>query len=281
MGLSSDLISQFVKVTNDSKKKVKETTVYGTVKIIEEKPFVQLDGSSILTPATTTSSIRDGNRVTVLIKNHSAIITGNVTSPSASSEMLNTLANDLGLVGDDLAGISSDFDLLVRNVTEINDDLVETGQHVVNLEQLTSGIKKNTNGNYILNGFEVGANKVLFSSSGLYMTDAHNIKLSEPISKQKNGVVFVFSQFDKAANNGVDADWNCSFVPKQMVALHPGRGHSFIQTAGSTFWILGSKHIYIHDDRITGYSANGSDGTSESGIKYTNSQFVLRYVIGV
>ena len=126
MGLPSDLISQFVKITNDSKQKPKETTVYGTVKIVGEKTFVQLDGSSILTPVATTSTIRDGNRVTVLIKNHAAIVTGNVSSPSASSDALKDLSEDLGLIGGELEGVTNDFDLLIKTVTLINDELEET-----------------------------------------------------------------------------------------------------------------------------------------------------------
>ena len=63
MNLSSDLISQFVKVTNDSKKENNETTVYATV-VYNGKPYVKLDGSDLLTPISTTADVKDGERVT-------------------------------------------------------------------------------------------------------------------------------------------------------------------------------------------------------------------------
>ena len=86
MGLSMDLISQFVKVTNDSKKKNTETTVYGTIVKRDGRTFVKIDGSDAETPVSSTTNTFDGERVTVMIKNHAAIVTGNVSSPSARME---------------------------------------------------------------------------------------------------------------------------------------------------------------------------------------------------
>lgn len=87
MSVSSDIIAQLVKVTNDSKPAEEETTVYGTIKTGDGgRAYVQLDGSELLTPITTTTVVKDGDRVTVMIKNHTAVVTGNVTSPSASAK---------------------------------------------------------------------------------------------------------------------------------------------------------------------------------------------------
>ena len=82
MALPSDLISQFVKETNNSKKESNEATVYATV-VYNGKPYVKLDGSDLLTPISTTADVKDGERVTVMIKNHTATVTGNISSPSA------------------------------------------------------------------------------------------------------------------------------------------------------------------------------------------------------
>lgn len=81
MALSNDLISQFVKATRDNKKVSNETIVHGTI-VYDGKPYVKIDGSDLLTPVSTTAGVEDGERVTVLIKNHSAIVTGNISSPS-------------------------------------------------------------------------------------------------------------------------------------------------------------------------------------------------------
>lgn len=84
MALSNDLISQFVKVTNDKKETKKETTIlYGTAKFQNGETYVQLDGSELLTPVSATANAIDGERVTVMIKNHTATITGNLKSPAA------------------------------------------------------------------------------------------------------------------------------------------------------------------------------------------------------
>lgn len=85
MSLSSDLISEFVKVTKDDEKPKSETIVYGTTVVYEGSTYVKLDGSELLTPVSTTSSTENGERVTVMIKDHTATITGNMSSPSARS----------------------------------------------------------------------------------------------------------------------------------------------------------------------------------------------------
>lgn len=95
MGLSNDLITQFVKVTNDKKEEKKETVVYGTVKTVNGVDYVQLDGSELLTPVSSTTNIADGERVTVMIKNHTATVTGNITSPSPSGSDLNNVLDQI------------------------------------------------------------------------------------------------------------------------------------------------------------------------------------------
>ena len=95
MGLSNDLITQFVKVTNDKKEEKKETVVYGTVKTVDGVNYVQLDGSELLTPVSSTTNIADGERVTVMIKNHTATVTGNITSPSPSGSDLNNVLDQI------------------------------------------------------------------------------------------------------------------------------------------------------------------------------------------
>lgn len=89
MALSNDLISQFVKITKDDNKTKNEVTRYATVKITDGRTYVQFDGADIITPISTTASVKDGDRVTVQIKNHEAYITGNLSSPSANSDYVN------------------------------------------------------------------------------------------------------------------------------------------------------------------------------------------------
>ena len=94
MVLSNDLISQFVKNTKDDTKPKTETTVYGEVVVYNDATYVKMDGSELLTPFSTTADVKDGDRVTVTIKNHAAVITGNTTSPSINME--STVSNPDG-----------------------------------------------------------------------------------------------------------------------------------------------------------------------------------------
>ena len=86
MELSRSLVKEFAQITIDDKNAKKETTVYGTVKKYGNALYVQLDGSDRLTPVETTSNIKDGDRVMVLIKNHTATVTGNISKPSANED---------------------------------------------------------------------------------------------------------------------------------------------------------------------------------------------------
>lgn len=86
MSLSVDLIDQFVDATNDEKKETSDGVAYGTVVKDGDAIYVQLDGSTMNTPVTTTTNVQHGERVAVLIKNHTATITGNFSSPAARTE---------------------------------------------------------------------------------------------------------------------------------------------------------------------------------------------------
>lgn len=95
MSLSSDLISQFVKITNDNKDPKRETTTYGTIVKNGSSTYVKLDGSDLNTPVVSTAFVDDGDRVTVMIKNHTAIVTGNVSSPSAKNSDISKINNNI------------------------------------------------------------------------------------------------------------------------------------------------------------------------------------------
>lgn len=96
MNLSNDLISQFVKATaKDNRKVSSESTIHGTTVIYDGKTYVKLDGSDLLTPVTTTTDVKSDERVTVLIKDHTATITGNISSPAARTDAVKEVANQI------------------------------------------------------------------------------------------------------------------------------------------------------------------------------------------
>ena len=87
MALDNFIVSDFVKATTEKKKK-NETTVFGTVNSYTDsdgRKYVKIDGAEELTPVMTTAELKEGDRVAILVKDHSAIIMGNITSQSAST----------------------------------------------------------------------------------------------------------------------------------------------------------------------------------------------------
>lgn len=122
MDLSSELISELVKITNDENKDgKKETTVYGTIVEYDNSDYVQLDGSDLLTPVITTADIKPGDRVMVVIKNHTAVVTGNVSSPSASSGVVREIGNQI-----------SEFEIIIAGKV----DTVEFNAEKARIEEL-------------------------------------------------------------------------------------------------------------------------------------------------
>lgn len=127
MALSHELISQFAKIVKYDKKQSAESTVYGTVVTDGNgNKYVKLDGSDQLTPLTdnerpsadsTTASVNDGERVSVLIKNHTATITGNVSSPSVRSEDFKNL--------DDQVTDIKKFDIVIAERVQANEGYIK------------------------------------------------------------------------------------------------------------------------------------------------------------
>ena len=151
MGLSSDLISQFVKITNDTNKSKKETTAYGTVVDHNGGMYVRLDGSDLLTPMTKTVGVKDGDRVTISIKDHTATVTGNISSPSASSSELKAVDDKVGnfttVTTKELIAQSAKIeDLTADNVT-IKDKLTANEGYISDLQADNLTINKKLTAN--------------------------------------------------------------------------------------------------------------------------------------
>lgn len=52
-------------------------------KVNDDKNYVQLDGSDLLTPCSSSVNVKDGERVMVVVGGHEAVVTGNMSSPAA------------------------------------------------------------------------------------------------------------------------------------------------------------------------------------------------------
>lgn len=117
MSLSSDLLSQLVKVTKNDKPTDKETSVYGTIVKYGTEKYVKLDGSDLLTPISSVTAIEDGDRVIVTIKNHTATVTGNVSNPSASGK-------DVIEIGDQI----SEFEIIIADKVSVKEFDAQVGR---------------------------------------------------------------------------------------------------------------------------------------------------------
>lgn len=149
MALSTELISQFAKIISEPKESTNgETTVTGTAKKYDGKIYVQIDGSDQLTPvASSTAGMKDGDRVTVRIKNHSATVTGNTSDPSASQNDVEGVKQEIGdkiteveiLIADKVSTIELEaekarIDELVADNVTIKDKLTATEADIGDLE---------------------------------------------------------------------------------------------------------------------------------------------------
>lgn len=289
MGLSEELISQFVQVTNDTKQKKNnsESTVYGQIVEYEGSKYVRIDGSELLTPVSATASSVDGDRVTVLIKNHTATVTGNISSPSARIDDLTDQTDAITALGiavsrkvdtKDLVVEQGRIDALIDENVTIKESLTVAKGDIEDLKdsKLDADVAEAT---YAKIESISPEQKILWgedSTSGMHMTADHEITLKEAVSVQRNGIVLVFCAYDGTGDTNYS--WQSFFVPKRLVALTTLE-HTFVLSTGK-FTYTGTKYLYINDTTIIGHADNNLTG-SNNGITYANNKFVLRYVIGV
>lgn len=201
MVLPNDLISKFVKITRDDKKTKTETTVYGTVveSVVESDGSkyaqVRLDGAdeNQLTPAITTVDTEKGNRVSVLIKDHTATVTGNISSPAARVETVDLVTQTVEAQNGKISNIEADNVEINKTLTahkasmeeieadnvKINETLTAQKVSIDNLETNKLSVKDAELKYANIDFANIGeaAIKKLFSDSGiigdLVMSDGH------------------------------------------------------------------------------------------------------------
>lgn len=129
MELPYDIISQFAKVVNEDKRQNQgvETTIYGVVVSDDNgNKYVKLDGSDQLTPLSdderpsadsTTANANVGDRVAVSIKNHTATVTGNTSSPSVRSDDFDDLSDGVDKI--------KKFDTVLAKRVQVNEGYIK------------------------------------------------------------------------------------------------------------------------------------------------------------
>lgn len=119
MALSHDVVSQFAKMVNKPEEK-KEETIKGTFQLINGKEYVKLDGSNIYTPVTSTVEAENGDRVNVLLKDHAALLTSNITSPSARNKDVTALRDEVDEQGNVIRQMDNSITQQGNSIIQMN-----------------------------------------------------------------------------------------------------------------------------------------------------------------
>lgn len=202
-----------------------------------------------------------------------------MTSPQATLIfLLTTISGDTTLgTSTQSATITSLDKPIYRNIIK-----KENGHYQVAINGVVDTTKSDVLQVYDDNGNLINDNQILWDpgeGKGYYMVASHTVTLSQKVSEQKNGIVLVWQGYSDGTVQTYD--FNFEFIPKWQVSVNSSRGVSCFLT-NSTGAKIGTKYVYVHDDKIVGNNANGNAATNRaSGITTTNNYWVLTKVLGV
>lgn len=196
MDLNSILISEFAKITNDNKETINEgTTVYGTYRVDGDGAYVQIDGSDTRTPVATTSEARNGDRVTVLIKNHRAIITGNLTDPSTTVKSVEErIETGVGTIQETIDNLKTQLDNQEITLDEYRSAIAEAKRMATDYIDFTAGTG-------LVIGSSTISSNVRIYSGGIDIRDGNTILASytdDVISLGKNSASSVIKMCNES-----------------------------------------------------------------------------------
>lgn len=233
MALSNDLISQFVKATNDTKKERTEKTVYG--KIVDDNGTlkVRLDGADekVLTPIITTSNVKAGDRVIVLIKNHSATVIGNTSSPSTTVSDVEGINNKItefetvvaGKVDTgDLNAQKARIDSLNSEVILVKKDLFAAQGNIETLQADTSEVKEKL----VANSADIETLKTTKLDISVAATTYATITNLEAANATISNLQSDYSNFKTLVNNKITVNRVYSSAANMIVTANGTFGRS-------------------------------------------------------
>lgn len=115
--LSNALVREFAEVMEVPQTEKTEKFLYGTIKNNGESSYVKFDGSDFLTPITSAMGYEDGDRVMVMMKDHRAIVTSNMTSPGVSQKYVKENCASFDMV----SAINARIDILDAGVVKTSE----------------------------------------------------------------------------------------------------------------------------------------------------------------
>ena len=265
MALSKDVMSQFAKAMVP-KQESKEATLNATYKKIDGKEYVQLDGSDILTPVTSSVVAETDDRVKVIIKNHAATVIGNITSPSARNKDLNTLKDTVDENGNTIKRMDT---VIQQQQTSINQIDTKINQHDVLINQHNTVINQHgdtissINNTLILQGNAIEANNNSIITQGNKIESINNT-----VKEQGNSIVSINNTIQQHGNK---IDQNSNTISQQGNTINQ-QGNKIteidntVKTQGNTIVAQGNT-IDAHETKLT---------THNSQITILNSGFVIK-----
>lgn len=134
-------------------------------------------------------------------------------------------------------------------------------------------------GKDIISDIVYSGNHVLWGPDYYFMNASQTINLSQKVSEQKSGIVLVWQAYSDGSPQ--PWDYNFTFIPKWQTMTNSSRGITcFLSNSHAGY--IGTKYVYLFDDKIKGHNDNATGATKgNSGITTTNNHWVLTYVLGV
>ena len=236
MALSHDVVSQFAKMVNKPEEN-KEETVKGTFKTFGGQEYVQLDGSNIYTPVTSTVEAEDGDRVNVLIKDHAALLTSNITSPSARNKDVTALRAEVDEQGNTIQQMDNSIIQQENSIIQIN-NAINQQNDVINshsnlIDRQNNIIQQHDN---------------VIQQQGNDITSLNNTIVSQGnIITELNNTVELQGNTITAHDNRISANENNITMQGNTINMHG----TTLETFNSDIQILNSAFI-IHDGVMEG-----------------------------
>lgn len=272
MALSKDVMSQFAKAMVP-KQESKEATLNATYKKIDGKEYVQLDGSDILTPVTSSVVAETDDRVKVIIKDHAATVIGNITSPSARNKDLNTLKDTVDENGNTIKRMDT---VIQQQQSSINQIDTKINQHDVLINQHDTVINQHgdtissINNTLILQGNAIEANNNSIIAQGNQIESINNT-----VKEQGNSIVSINNTIVQQGNdiklnsNNIEAQGNTIKQQGNKIT----QNENTIKEQGDSINSI-NNNITLMNNQI---EANKTKLTAhDSDITIINSAFVIK-----
>lgn len=170
--------------------------------------------------------------------------------------------------------LNKQYDSAYAISEEAKESAIKAIAFATEVKQYAMGISDSASG-YAMNrsAYESEEDTVLWSGDGYHMDSSQTINFSQPLSYQLNGVIFCWCYcVDGAVQND---NWLYFFVPKTHALNHGGSSVCMDAPYSGM-----KKSLYISDEEAVGVDTNAASGTT-NGIAWDNTNYVLRYVIGV